>query len=107
MAVVCGLKKNSCYLIGLKFKIITDHRALKALLSKKEANSKIGYALVTAQFTEEQILHRPQSHMDDVDLTSRFPVEDAPLKKSFLSIDYSQLSMTRTKHYHKKTTKNS
>jgi hypothetical protein len=36
LAVVYGLKKNRCYSIGIKFKIVTDHRALKALLSKKE-----------------------------------------------------------------------
>ena len=79
LAVVCGLKKNRSYLVGLSFKIVTDHKALKALLNKKDLPPRLArWALVIAEFPEAEIVHRPGNQMEDVDLLSRLPVDKAP-----------------------------
>ena len=78
LAVIFGLNKNRCYLLGIKFRIVTDHKALKALMTKKELPGRLArWAVVIADYPEAEIIHRPGSKMDDVDLLSRHPVEEA------------------------------
>ncbi len=79
LAVVVGLKKNRSYLLGLKFKIVTDHKALKSILEKKDPVGRIcRWILAIAEFTGAEIVHRPGTQLGDVDMLSRNPVENAP-----------------------------
>ena len=77
LAVVTALKKNRQYLQGLNFKLITDHKSLKALLTKKELPGRLArWSLIVAEFPEIEIIHRPGSQIEDVDLMSRYPVDN-------------------------------
>ena len=80
LAVIEGLKKNRQYLLGIKFTIVTDHKALKALLTKKELPPRISrWLLILMEFQFAEIVHRPGKQMNEEDLLSRHPVDsEAP-----------------------------
>lgn len=60
-----------CYLFGRKFKIITDHAALKWLLSLKDPNSRlVRWTLKLSEFDYE-IIHKPGKLHSNADALSR------------------------------------
>ncbi|GFW47157.1 transposon Tf2-6 polyprotein [Trichonephila clavipes] len=75
LAVNESLKKFRNYLVGNKFKIVTDCSAFqKTMRSKKQLTPKIArWALFLEDFNYE-IIHRPCKQMGHVDCLSRYPV---------------------------------
>ncbi|GFT58076.1 transposon Tf2-9 polyprotein [Trichonephila clavipes] len=74
LAVIESLKKYRNYLVGNKFKIVTDCSAFQKTMSKKQLTPKIArWALFLEDFNYE-IIHRPGKQMGHVDCLSRYPV---------------------------------
>ncbi|GFV06658.1 transposon Tf2-8 polyprotein [Trichonephila clavipes] len=74
LAVIESLKKFRNYLIGNKFKIVTDCSAFQKTMSKKQLTPKIArWALFLEDFNYE-IIHHPGKQMEHVDCLSRHPV---------------------------------
>lgn len=74
LAVVIAVKKFMTYLLGIKFKIVTDCSAFQKTLSKKDLVTRVArWALLLEEynFTVE---HRPGTRMKHVDALSRYPV---------------------------------
>lgn len=78
-AVIKALKKFRPYLLGLRFKIITDCQAFLGTLNKKDMPPRVaGWALALEEF-DYTIEHRGGERMKHVDALSRYPtmlVED-------------------------------
>uniref|UniRef100_A0AAG5DSK9 RNA-directed DNA polymerase n=1 Tax=Anopheles atroparvus TaxID=41427 RepID=A0AAG5DSK9_ANOAO len=68
LAVVETVKKFRCYLLGQRFKIVTDCSAFKQTLAKKKPD-----AIALAEFDYE-VEHRPAERMRHVDALSRVSV---------------------------------
>ncbi|GFT16772.1 retrovirus-related Pol polyprotein from transposon 17.6 [Trichonephila clavipes] len=74
LAVIESLKKFRNYLVGNKFKIVTDCSAFQKTMSKKQLTPKIArWALFLEDFNYE-IIHHPGKQMGHVDCLSRYPV---------------------------------
>lgn len=74
LAVLFGVKYFNCYLYGRHFKIITDHKSLKWLLSLPKPNCKqTRWALTLAEY-QFQVEHRPGSSISHADALSRLRV---------------------------------
>jgi len=71
LAVVEALKKFRVYLLGSKFKIVTDCNAFQKTMSKKDIIPKIArWALMLEEFDYE-LIHRSGKQMKHVDALSR------------------------------------
>ncbi|XP_023220295.1 uncharacterized protein LOC111622181 [Centruroides sculpturatus] len=71
LAVIEGLKNFRNYLLGSKFKIITDCAAFQRTLGKKELTPKLArWSLLLDEFDYE-VVHRKGSQMKHVDTLSR------------------------------------
>ncbi|GFT82414.1 transposon Tf2-8 polyprotein [Trichonephila clavipes] len=74
LAIIEYLKKFRNYLVGNKFKIVTDCSAFQKTMSKKQLTTKIArWSLFLEDFNYE-IIHRPGKQMGHVDCLSRYPV---------------------------------
>ncbi|GFV21606.1 transposon Tf2-9 polyprotein [Trichonephila clavipes] len=83
LAVIESVKKFRNYLVGNKFKIVTDCSAFQKTMSKKQLTPKIArWALFLEDFNYE-IIHRPGKQMGHVDCLSRYPV---------MTITYDQIT---------------
>lgn len=77
LAVVASLSRFRVYLLGLKFKIVTDCNALRTTLTKRDLIPRISRWWVQFQEYDCQIEYRPGSRMAHVDALSRGPVTDS------------------------------
>ena len=76
-AVVRALRKNKHYIQNKKFTLVTDHKPLKSLLTKRNLPPKLErWALEVMEFPDIEIKHRAGSKIPDVDFMSRHPVDD-------------------------------
>jgi ribonuclease HI len=74
LAIIEALKKFRNYLLGTKFKIITDCDAFQKTMHKNDLPPKIArWALMLEEFHYE-VCHRPGKQMKHVDALSRYPV---------------------------------
>lgn len=74
LAVVYSLQRFRHYLIGIPFEIVTDCKALKHTLEKRDTNYKIArWVDFLAEF-DKQIVHRSGDRMQHVDALSRMYV---------------------------------
>ncbi|GFX53575.1 retrovirus-related Pol polyprotein from transposon 17.6 [Trichonephila clavipes] len=74
LAIIEALKKFRSYLLGTKFKIITDCDAFQKTMHKKDLPAKIArWALMLEEFDYE-VYHRPGRQMKHVDALSRYPI---------------------------------
>lgn len=74
LAVIRALEKFRHYLLGIKFKIITDCAAFKQTMRKTKLSAKIArWALLIEEF-DATVEHRAGSRMKHVDSLSRYPV---------------------------------
>ncbi|UYV81667.1 hypothetical protein LAZ67_20001865 [Cordylochernes scorpioides] len=74
LAVVEAVKKFRIYLLGIKFKILTDCSAFTMTLKKKDLATRVArWALLLEEY-DYTIEHRPGSGMKHVDALSRNPV---------------------------------
>jgi transposase InsO family protein len=74
LAIVVGLKRFRHYLLGNRFKIVTDCNAVRYSITKQEINSRIGRWVLQTQEFDFDIVHRPGAQMQHVDALSRSPV---------------------------------
>ncbi|GBN16854.1 Transposon Tf2-8 polyprotein [Araneus ventricosus] len=74
LAIIEALKKLGIYLVGSKFRIITDCSTFQKTMSKTQLTAKIArWALILEDFNYE-IVHCPGKQMRHVDCLSRYPV---------------------------------
>lgn len=73
MAIIESIKKFRIYLLGIKFKIVTDCEAFKKTMDKKDLTTRVArWALLLEEFDYE-IEHRKGERMKHVDALSRYP----------------------------------
>lgn len=71
LAIVCSLRKFRVYLLGLRFKVVTDCHALRTTLTKRDLIPRIArWWLQISEFTFD-IEYRPGARMSHVDALSR------------------------------------
>jgi len=71
LAAVYAIKKFHVYLLGIKFKIVTDCDSFRLTLSKQTVNPRIARWAMFLQQYEYEIVHRPGKRMIHVDALSR------------------------------------
>ncbi|CAB3248007.1 unnamed protein product [Arctia plantaginis] len=76
LAVIASLKRFRVYLLGIKFKIITDCNALRTTLTKRDLIPRISRWWIQLQEYDCEIEYRAGSRMAHVDALSRAPVAD-------------------------------
>lgn len=76
LAVVASLNRFRVYLLGLRFKIVTDCNALRTTLTKRDLIPRISRWWIQFQEYDCEIEYRPGSRMAHVDALSRAPVSD-------------------------------
>ncbi|KAG6462773.1 hypothetical protein O3G_MSEX013458 [Manduca sexta] len=76
LAVVASLNRFRVYLLGIRFKIITDCGALRTTLTKRDLIPRIGRWWMQFQEYDCEIEYRPGSRMSHVDALSRAPVAE-------------------------------
>ncbi|XP_076660149.1 uncharacterized protein LOC143363456 [Halictus rubicundus] len=78
LAIASALRRFRTYLLGRKFKIVTDCQALSLTLNKKETNPRIARWVFEMQNYDYELEHRAGSRMLHVDTLSRqvFVIED-------------------------------
>ena len=74
LAVVESLKKFRSYLLGQKFKVITDCFAFKQSMAKKIPNARVSRWMVVLAELEFEVEHRSAERMQHVDALSRASV---------------------------------
>ncbi|GFT28455.1 transposon Tf2-8 polyprotein [Trichonephila clavipes] len=111
LAIIEALKKFRSYLLGTKFKIITDCDAFQKTMHKKDLPAKIArWALMLEEFHYE-VCHRPGRQMKHVDALSRYPImmisshditqkiKEAQNKDEFISQLKSAIKITPSDEY--------
>lgn len=93
LAVVASLYRFRVYLLGLKFKIVTDCNALRTTLTKKDLIPRIARWWVQFQEYDCEIEYRPGSRMAHVDALSRSPVTEPTTEDESHVIDVLNLDM--------------
>lgn len=74
LAVIEALKKFRTYLLGIKFKVLTDCSAFQKTLSKKDLVTRVArWALLLEEY-DVTVEHRAGTRMQHVDALSRYPV---------------------------------
>jgi hypothetical protein len=74
LAIVNSLKHFRVYLIGIKFKIVTDCNSVKATVNKREIVPRIARWWIYMQDFDYEINYRKGSSLNHVDYLSRNPV---------------------------------
>ncbi|GFU45146.1 retrovirus-related Pol polyprotein from transposon 17.6 [Trichonephila clavipes] len=111
LAIIEALKKFRSYLLGTKFKIITDCDAFQKTMHKKDLPAKIArWALMLEEFDYE-VCHRSGRQMNHVDALSRYPImmisshditqkiKEAQNKDEFISQLKSAIKITSSAEY--------
>ena len=75
LAVIYAIKSYHIYLSGRKFRIITDHIALKWLMNIKEPTSRLARWAIYIQEYDFEIVHRAGRFLTNADATSRIPIQ--------------------------------
>ncbi|GIY89418.1 endonuclease [Caerostris extrusa] len=74
LAVVEALKKFRIYLLGNKFKIVTDCSAFEKTMGKGDLVTRVVRWVLLLEEFDYEITHRPGDRMKHVDALSRYPV---------------------------------
>lgn len=74
LAVMEAVKKFRVYLLGIKFKIVTDCSAFQKTLSKADITPKVARWALTLEEFDYEIEHRSGTRLRYVDALSRYPV---------------------------------
>ncbi|GFU29072.1 retrovirus-related Pol polyprotein from transposon 17.6 [Trichonephila clavipes] len=111
LAIIEALKKFRSYLLGTKFKIITDCDAFQKTMHKKDLPAKIArWALMLEEFDYE-VCHRPGRQMKHDDALSPYPImmisshditqkiKEAQNKDEFISQLKSAIKITPSDEY--------
>lgn len=78
LAVILALKQFEAYLRGIHVTIITDHAALKWMLTQKEPKSRIARWVAFLQQFDYTIRHQPGKKIGHADGLSRREYDDSP-----------------------------
>ncbi|XP_046599255.1 uncharacterized protein LOC124295072 [Neodiprion lecontei] len=74
LAVIHAVKKFRVYLLGIKFKLVTDCSALQKTLSKIDISPKVARSALMLEEFEYEVEHRVGTRLKHVDALSRYPV---------------------------------
>lgn len=74
LAIIEALKKFRVYVLGLKFKIVTDCQAFEKTLSKQNLPPKVARWAISLEEFDYEIEHRSGDRMKHVDALSRYPI---------------------------------
>ncbi|CAH0713399.1 unnamed protein product, partial [Brenthis ino] len=77
LAVISSLNRFRVYLLGIKFKIVTDCSALRTTFTKRDLTPRIARWWIQFQEFDCEIEYRPGNKMGHVDALSRGPVNDS------------------------------
>ncbi|CAG9132461.1 unnamed protein product [Plutella xylostella] len=88
LAVVDSLKKFRVYLLGTPFKVITDCRALRTTLTKRDLIPRIARWWLQLQEFQYEIEYRPGTKMSHVDALSRNLTDSTTEKEISLHNDF-------------------
>lgn len=72
-AIIEGIKKFHQYLHGIHFKIVTDCKAFKQTLEKKDLSAKVARWVLFLTDYSFEVEHRSDSKMNHVDALSHYP----------------------------------
>jgi len=73
LAIIEALKKFRTYLLGIKFKVVTDCSAFQKTLNKKDFTRVVRWAFLLEEY-DLTVEHRSGTRMKHVDALSRYPV---------------------------------
>lgn len=76
LAVVSSLHRFRVYVLGLKFKVVSDCKALRATFTKRDLSPRIGRWWIQLQEYDCTIEYRAGAKMPHVDALSRNAIED-------------------------------
>jgi len=74
LAVLKALEKFRVYLIGIRFKIVTDCNSFVKTLERSVLNTRVARWYITLQDFDYTVEHRSGSSMRHVDALSRYPI---------------------------------
>jgi len=74
LAIVWAVEKFRIYLLGVKFKVVTDHLALKWLREKKELTARLMRWALKLEPYDYEVVYRSGVLNKDADFLSRYPV---------------------------------
>jgi predicted aspartyl protease len=71
LSVICAIKKWRLYLLGQKFKVITDHSAVRYIMNIKDPIGRLARWIMFLQQYDMEIIHRPGRAHNNADGLSR------------------------------------
>lgn len=74
LAVVWAVKYFRPYLWGRHFKVVTDHRPLRWLVSLKDPGSRCTHWTIKLSEYDFEVIHRPGKANSNADALSRIPI---------------------------------
>ncbi|CAK1589624.1 unnamed protein product [Parnassius mnemosyne] len=93
LAVINSLNRFRVYLLGIKFKIVTDCNVLRTTLTKRDLIPRIARWWVRFQEYDCNIEYRAGSRMTHVDALSRSPVNEPSIEDESRVIDVLQIDV--------------
>lgn len=94
LAIIYALRRFRVYLIGIKFKIITDCNALTLACKKKDISPRINRWILELLEYDYEVEHRPGTRMGHVDALSRLTSEILVIEDNSFEINLA-LSQNR------------
>ncbi|XP_043506100.1 uncharacterized protein LOC122526637 [Polistes fuscatus] len=74
LAIIKAVQKFRVYLLGIRFKLVTDCQAFQKTLKKRELAPKVARWALSLEEFDFEVEHRPGERMKHVDALSRYPV---------------------------------
>lgn len=74
ITIILALHKLRVYLLGLRFRIVTDCQAFQMTMSKRDICAKIARWALQLEEYDCEVVHRAGTAMRHVDALSRYPV---------------------------------
>jgi len=93
LAVIASLQRFRVYLLGIRFKIITDCNALRTTLTKRDLIPRVARWWIQLQEYDCEIEYRPGPRMAHVDALSRNPTIESRLSEERCILDVLQVEM--------------